>query len=92
VLSLLAFVACTIVAGNDAIQRMGNLTVWSFGLTVTTSIFALASLASAVALWQARRLEIRRTVRWYSIAVTFALLIAAAYLAYWGVIGIRTWS
>jgi len=92
VLSLLAFVACAIAAGNDAIARLGSLTVWSFGLTVTTLIFALASLASAVALWQARRQEIRRCVRWHSIAVTSALLIAAAYLAYWGVIGIRTWS
>jgi hypothetical protein len=31
-------------------------------------------------------------VRWYSIAVTLGLLIAAAYLAYWGMIGIRTWA
>jgi CubicO group peptidase (beta-lactamase class C family) len=92
VLSLLAFVACAIAAGNDAIARMGNFTVWSFGLTVTTSIFALASLAGAVALWQARRQEIRRWVRWYSISVTLVLLVTTAYLAYWGVIGIRTWS
>jgi hypothetical protein len=36
--------------------------------------------------------EIRRSVRWYSIAVTIALLIAVVYLACFGVIGIRTWS
>jgi hypothetical protein len=40
----------------------------------------------------ARKQGIRRSVRWYSIAVTSALLIAAAYLAWWGVIGLRTWS
>jgi len=92
VLSLLAFVGCAILAGSDAIPRLGNLTIWSFGLTVTTSIFGIASLASVFALWRARNQEIRRSVRWYSIAVTFALLIAALYLAWWGVIGIRTWS
>ena len=92
VLSLLAFVGLFILAGNDAIARLGNLTVWSFGLFLTTLIFGVASLASGVALWLARKQGIRRSVRWYSIAVTSALLIAAAYLAWWGVIGLRTWS
>jgi CubicO group peptidase (beta-lactamase class C family) len=92
VLSLLAFVVLVNLAGNDAIARLGRLTIWSFGLTLTTSIFALASLASAIALWRARKQEIRRCVRWYSIAVTSALVIASLYLAWWGVIGIRTWS
>jgi hypothetical protein len=36
--------------------------------------------------------DIRASVRWYSIAVTTALLIAVVYLACFGVIGIRTWS
>jgi hypothetical protein len=62
------------------------------GLCLTTLLYAVASLGSAVALWLARKQEIRRWVRWYSIAVTSGLLIAAAYLAWWGVIGIRTWS
>ena len=92
VLSLLVFVGLVIASGNDALVRLGNLTIWSFGLTLTTSIFGLASVASAVALWLARNRQIRGSVRWYSIAVTSALLIATAYLAYWGVIGIRTWS
>jgi hypothetical protein len=34
----------------------------------------------------------RRFVRWHSIVVTSALLIAVVYLAYWGVIGMRTWA
>ena len=92
VLSLLAFVGLIILSGSDGIARLGNLTIYSFGLTVTTLLFAAASLASAVALWRARKQEIRRDVRWYSIAVTIALLIVVVYLAYFGVIGIRTWS
>ena len=92
VLSLLAFVGFVILSGNDGIARLGNLTFYSFGLTVTTLLFAAASLAGAVTLWRARKQEIRRCVRWYSIAVTTALLVAVVYLAYFGVIGIRTWS
>jgi CubicO group peptidase (beta-lactamase class C family) len=92
VLSLLAFVGLLVLSGSDAIARLGNLTIWSFGLTITTLLFAAASLAGAVTLWRARKVEIRRSVRWYSIAVTIALLIAVVYLACFGVIGIRTWS
>jgi CubicO group peptidase (beta-lactamase class C family) len=92
VLSLLAFIGFIILSGSDAIARLGNLTLYSFGLTITTLLFAAASLAGAVTLWQARKQEIRASVRWYSIAVTAALLVAVVYLAYFGVIGIRTWS
>jgi CubicO group peptidase (beta-lactamase class C family) len=92
VLSLQAFVGLFVLAGNDMLARLGNLTIWSFGLFLTTLLFTLASLASAFALWLARKQEIRASVRWFSIAVISALLIAAVYLAYWGVIGIRTWA
>lgn len=92
VVSLLAFVGLFILAANDAIARLGNLTVWSFAIFVASLAFGLATLVSAVVLWLTRKKEIRRTVRCYSIAVTVALLIAALYLAYWGVIGIRTWA
>jgi CubicO group peptidase (beta-lactamase class C family) len=94
VLSLLAFVFILgpTLTGDDAIGRLGNLTVWSFGLFSTTLAFGVASLASAVTLWSARKWEIRRSVRWFSIVATAALLIATAYLAYWGVIGIRVWA
>jgi CubicO group peptidase (beta-lactamase class C family) len=93
VLSLLAFVAFFVLTvSNDPLARLGNPTVWSVGLFLISLTYGAACLASAVALWRARKRETRRSVRWYSIAVTAALLIAAAYLAYWGVIGIRTWS
>jgi hypothetical protein len=92
VLSLLAFVGLSIASNSDVFARLGHMTIWSFGILLASLVFAGASLASAVALWLARKQEIRRFVRWFSIAVTSALLIATVYLAYWGVIGIRTWS
>jgi hypothetical protein len=52
-------------------------------------VFAAFALAAAVAVSRAR--TIRPAIRAFSIAVTAALLIAAAYLTYWGIIGVRTW-
>jgi len=91
VLSLVSVVVIFILCGNDLIARLGNLTAWSLALFLVTIMFAVASVASAIALWLAPAGTVRRGVRGYSIAVTFALLITTAYLAYWGVIGLRTW-
>jgi len=91
VLSLVGVVVIFILCGADLIERLGNPTAWSMALFLVTILFALASLASAIALWRAPAGTVRRGVRGYSIVVTAALLITTAYLAYWGVIGLRTW-
>jgi CubicO group peptidase (beta-lactamase class C family) len=92
VLSLLAFVGCFILAGSDAITRLGHITVYSSGIFLASLLFGLATLASVWALWRARKQEIRKSVCWFSLVVTAGLLIAALYLAWWGVIGMRTWN
>lgn len=92
VLSLIAIVVIFILCGDDLISRMGNLTAWSAAFFSATIGFAVAAVASAIALWRAPAQTVRRGVRRYSIAVTVALLIATAYLAYWGIIGLRTWA
>jgi CubicO group peptidase (beta-lactamase class C family) len=91
-LSLIACVAIINLAGDDLIARMGNLTKWSAALFLATLAYAVASVLAAIAWWRAPKDEVRSGVRWHSIAVTLALLIAAAYLAYWGMIGLRTWA
>jgi hypothetical protein len=92
VLSLLAFVAVFILSSDDLISRMGHLTVWSAAFFLATVAYAVASVAGAIALWRAPKQEVHGWVRRFSTAVILALLIAAAYLAYWGVIGLRTWA
>jgi hypothetical protein len=91
VLSLIAFVVTFIVGSDELIERMGNLTPWSFGLFAMTLVFAIAVLASLISVLRAAG-EVRRGVHRFSIAVTTTLVIAAAYLAYWGIIGLRTWA
>ncbi len=92
VLSLIAFVVIFMLSSDDLIPRMGNLTRWSAAFFLATVVYGLASVAGAIALWWAPKQEVRRWVRRFSTAVILALLIAAAYLAYWGVIGLRTWA
>jgi len=93
VLSLLALVVLYVLAcRSDVIAHLGNMTGWSVGMFLATLSYVIAAVASALALWRAPKQAVRRSVRIYSIAVTTALLIAAVYLAYWGVIGIRTWG
>jgi hypothetical protein len=92
VLSLLGVVAIFMLVSDDPISLLGNLTVWSAAFFFATVAFALASVASTLALWRAQKHEVRSRIRTYSMAVTLALLIAAAYFAYWGIIGLRTWA
>jgi hypothetical protein len=70
---------------------MGNRTVWSEALFAFSILFGIATLASLVAWWRTPAEAVRPAVRIYSRTVILALLIAAFYLAYWDVIGLRTW-
>jgi hypothetical protein len=93
VLSLLSIVVICMLSNLDvAISRMGNLTIWSFSLFLATIVFSSASAASVIALWRARKREISGIVRVYSTLITIALVITTVYLAYYGIIGLRTWA
>ena len=92
VLSLVVFVIIFIVCSDDLITRMGNLTVWPVLICLTTIAFAVASVASAFAVGRASAEGVRSGVRRYSMIVTLALLTTLAYLARWGLIGLRTWA
>lgn len=91
VLSLLSIVVIGIFSTDDFISRFGNLTVWSFSLFLLTIVFAVASIATVIALWRTPREEVRSTIRIYTTIITIALMISTGYLAYWGIIGLRTW-
>jgi CubicO group peptidase (beta-lactamase class C family) len=92
VLSLVAAVVVVMLASADLITRMGNLTGWSVAFFLATVAYAFTTLVSAVALWRAPKEGVRTAARRFSVAVVAALLIAAVYLASWGIIGLRTWA
>jgi CubicO group peptidase (beta-lactamase class C family) len=90
-LSLIAFVTVFVLCSADIIGRLGNVSVWSLAIFATSLTLAAASLISAWAAWRPRADGVRRGVRIYSMLVSAALVIATIYLAYWGIIGLRTW-
>jgi CubicO group peptidase (beta-lactamase class C family) len=92
VASLVAFVAVFILCSSDVIMRLGNVTGWSIALFLTTVVFAVMVLMSTWSVVTAGGEGVRRGVRWYSGIVSLALLIALVYLAWWGIIGLRTWA
>jgi hypothetical protein len=92
VLSLVVFVGCVILSGDDLIARMGNLTIWSGAVFVASLAFAVVSLASFFTVWSSPKEGVRPGVRRFSWIVSVALLIATAYLAYYGIIGLRPWA
>lgn len=90
-LSLISFVI-TFQLSIEDLALLGNLTPWSFFLFLTTIIFAIASVASVIAIWLEPKQQTRSAVRIYSTVVTIALVITTAYLAYWGIIGLCMWT
>ncbi len=93
VLSLLSIVVVCMLSNMDvAIERLGNLTIWSFALFLATIVFCAASIASVIALWRTPKHEVRGIVHLYSTMLSIALVITTVYFAYWGIIGLRTWA
>jgi CubicO group peptidase (beta-lactamase class C family) len=92
VLSLVSCVAIVAVVSEDLVDALGKPSPASIALFAATLLFGLASVVSGFAVWRARAGEVRRGVRVHAILVTIPLLIATAYLGYWGVIGLRTWA
>ena len=92
VVSLVAIVGIFIASSNDLIQRLGNFTAWSAALWAVTVFFGLASVVSFLVALRGSEQGVRRGVRRFSLIVSLALLITAAYLTYWGILGVRTWA
>ncbi len=92
VLSLCAIVGIFILGGDDEIERLGNMTAWSLSIWAATLFFLVTALAGAFVSWRSPDEGVRPGVRRFSKIVSLAMLIAAAYLAYFGIIGLRTWA
>jgi CubicO group peptidase (beta-lactamase class C family) len=73
------------------IERFGKPTPWSIGLCILTALFPLLTLAGLVHSLRAPWFGVHRLVWIHALLVSAANLLVAAYLAYWGIIGWRTW-
>ena len=91
-LTLGAGLAWTYAGMQDPVHRLGLLTVYSGALFLTSTGFALLSLACALQTARSFRWEIDPWLRAYTLLVVLAVLTVTAYLWSYGLIGVRTWA
>ncbi len=91
-LALAGIIAILMLSGDDLIELIGRRTLWSMGLTAGTWLFAACSV---IGLWTALRADRRGMNRWayaHSLGASLVFVVVSLYLAYWGVIGYRSWA
>jgi CubicO group peptidase (beta-lactamase class C family) len=92
VLSIFGIVLFILLNMSDPTESLGKPTVWSIGLCVLTWLFAILTTASLVQVLRARNWPLNRWVWRHALLVSIANACVLLYLAYWEVIGIRTWT
>jgi CubicO group peptidase (beta-lactamase class C family) len=80
------------LSGEDAISRLGMVTPWSIGVFLGTLVFPLASLVGYLAAVRASAAAVGRGVRNFALGVGVLNVLVTLYLAWWGIIGWRTWT
>jgi CubicO group peptidase (beta-lactamase class C family) len=91
-LSLVCVQLSVMLAGEDAIERLGLVTPWSVGFFVSALAFAILAVLGLVLALRCRNRPIRRLVWWHAFAASLFLTVVAAYLSYWGIVGWRPWA
>jgi CubicO group peptidase (beta-lactamase class C family) len=91
-LAILAFIGLLLLSSRDAIARLGHPTPWALALFVTSLVFPLTAIAGVLSALQAPAAEVRRGIRLLALVTSLVFLIAALYLARWGIVGWRTWA
>jgi hypothetical protein len=77
---------------DDAITAFGTRNWHSMTLFACTLLFPAAAALGLVAAYRAPAGEMKGWVRCYARTVSLVFAITAAYLAYWGMAGWRSWS
>jgi CubicO group peptidase (beta-lactamase class C family) len=89
VLSLVAIPLCFNALHGSAI---GTANVFTVGIFLATSAFAVFSLLGLVLALRVPKAEIHPAVRIHSLLVSLACCVVAAFFASWGLIGLRLWA
>jgi len=80
------------VAGVEAfldVQIDARLTI---GIMLSSIAFALTAAASLYVVYRERHAAMNHMAYWHSVLVAAAVAVVAAYMGYWGLIGLRLWA
>jgi len=89
--SFLGIFAIIMAGMDDAINMFAEPTIASIGICVLTWLLAVLAPLALIGVFVAPRAGMNRWVWWHSLHVSIANIIVLSYLAYWGIIGVRTW-
>lgn len=85
-------VAIAMVAANEPFVRFGHITAWSLALCALTVIVPTLGVFGIVRAWQCRSVGIHPLVWWHSFLTSVAIVLAATYFAYYGLIPWLPWA
>ena len=91
-LSIAGIIGVFALSMDDAITAFGTRNWHSMTLFACTLLFPAAAALGLVAAYRAPAGEMKGWVRCYARTVSLVFAITAAYLAYWGMAGWRSWS
>jgi len=89
-LSVAAFVGVVALTMENAIEVLGQPTAWAWTLAVATIAFPLSALVGLVTALRAR--EVNVVVRWQALFASAVFVIVSLYLAWFGMVGWRSWA
>lgn len=91
-LFVIAFITLFSFGMADPFALLGKPTAISVGIMLTTLLFGVLAVVGAYVAVRARRAPMNQVNYWYSTGCAFLHLMVAAYFAWFGVIGLTTWS
>jgi len=92
--SLCFFAAAAVFALglDDPFRRLGHPTAWSIGYAALSLAFAATAAIGAVVAARAPIATQNRWAAWHSRLVAAAAVLVSGYLAFFGLVGLRTWA
>ena len=90
--AIAALVGGLAVAGRSDMVALGRVSPSSVAVFLSTLVFAAAAVTSAYQTLRLPKEATGRARRAHFAVVSAGLVGATAYLAYWGIVGIRTWD
>ncbi len=90
--SIVAFAVLFAVGMGDVFNRLGKPTAISVAVMLASVAFAVFAVLSAWTAFRERNAEMNRVNYWYCTTSSGLHLVVAVYLAWFGIIGIQTWT
>jgi len=91
-LAVLCLLGIPFFAGKLDGAAIGTLNFFTFAIFLATILFPLLSLTGLVLALRVPKETINRGVRLHSLVVSLACCVVAAFLASWGLLGLRLWA